>query len=262
MFYADSYSHTTGKMYVANCRIHRMSETNLIVDGAITADKLTANHLNAVNTESGTFQQAYTAPGDDNTTPGAGLKITGGNIEAYGATQTFGGPLIASDGNYMASIGKYLTTTGKGKRYPLNNGTNFTADGKVHLYVWFSNAWRDVYGEEIQYTYTRTGSSQETLWSESIPTDETWFYEYTLIGIMQEINYGAAMIVRGWAYGQNDGGTLTVGYSNQFALGNITSETYPSWDASGTSIRCRIYNSSGYDVKYQLRVIRTVATAA
>jgi hypothetical protein len=137
--------------------MRRANDATLIVDGAITADKLTANHLNAVNTESGTFQQAYTAPGDDNSTPGAGLKITGGNIEAYGASQTFGGTIISSDGNYMVSIGKALTATGQGKRYPLNNGTNFSVDGKIHLYYWASSTWTEyaAFGGTSGYTTNR-----------------------------------------------------------------------------------------------------------
>ena len=121
------------------CR--RAANAELIVDGSITADKLTANHLDAVNTESGTFQQTYTAPGDNNTTPGAGLKITGGKIEAYGLAHSFGGTILSSDGNYMVAIGKYLTGTGLTKRYPLNNSANFTADGQVHFYSWVTSAW-------------------------------------------------------------------------------------------------------------------------
>ena len=143
----------TGQVYVFNdassttrwlaaqivCR--RAANAEMIVDGAITANKLTANHLSAGNTESGTFQQSYTAPGDNNTTPGAGLKITGGAIEAYGDSQTFGGTLISSDGNFMICVGKKLTGTGATKRYPLNNTTNFTQDGRFNAYEWVSSAW-------------------------------------------------------------------------------------------------------------------------
>jgi len=89
----------------------------------------------------GTIQAGYTAPGDDNTTPGAGLKITGGKIEAYGGDQTFGGTILSSDGNYLICIGKYLTATGLTKRYPLNNATNFTADGRIHGYRWNGTGW-------------------------------------------------------------------------------------------------------------------------
>ena len=151
-----------------------MSETNLIVDGAITADKLTANHLNAVNTESGTFQQSYTAPGDDNTTPGAGLKITGGNIEAYGLTHSFGGTIISSDGAFMISIGKFLTATGQTKKYPINNATNFTPlSGCLVGYAWVGSAWVERFrlgnatGGSVMYIFDNGGSGYASLDVES-----------------------------------------------------------------------------------------------
>jgi hypothetical protein len=134
---------TDGALYFTNVTMRRANDATLIVDGAITADKLTANHLNAVNTESGTFQQAYTAPGDNDSTPGAGLKITGGKIEAFGDPHTFGGTIISSDGNYMITIGKALNATGLTKRYPLNNSTNFTVTGRMHFYRWAATDWID-----------------------------------------------------------------------------------------------------------------------
>lgn len=122
--------------------------TNNMLVGSIAAAKLAVDNLSSVTANmglltAGTIQQSYTAPGDDNTTAGAGLKITDGSIEAYGASQTFGGTLLTSDGSYLISAGKYLTDTGKNKKYPLNNGTNFTADGKMHIYLWDSG-WKDV----------------------------------------------------------------------------------------------------------------------
>jgi len=89
----------------------------------------------------GKIEMGYTAPGDNSTTAGAGLKITGGNIEAYGLAHSFGGMLMSSDGNYMACVGKYLTATGLTKRYPINNATNFTSDGRINIYRWSVNSW-------------------------------------------------------------------------------------------------------------------------
>jgi hypothetical protein len=143
-YYDGGHPDHNGYWELQNIQVMEAVDTNLIVDGTITAAKLTANHLSAVNTESGTFQQTYTAPGDNNTTPGAGMKITAGKIEAYGGDQTFGGTIMSSDGNYTVSIGKFLTATGLTKRYPLNNATNFTADGRVHIYKWVTSAWVQV----------------------------------------------------------------------------------------------------------------------
>lgn len=118
--------------------------TNNMLAGSIAAAKLAVSTLSAISADmgtltAGTIQQGYTAPGDDNTTAGAGLKLTNGNIEAYGGTHSFSGTIMSSDGTYMALIGKTLTATGLTKRYPLNDNTNMTADGKIHVYRWASN---------------------------------------------------------------------------------------------------------------------------
>jgi hypothetical protein len=72
------------------------------------------------------------------------MKIAGGVIEAYGGDHVFGGTIMSSDGNYLVLIGKALTTTGRGKRYPLNNGTNMTYDGQNHQYIWDGSNWINV----------------------------------------------------------------------------------------------------------------------
>jgi hypothetical protein len=256
-----------GTYYIDQMIAKRRIDTSLIVDGAITADKLTANHLNAVNTESGTFQQSYTAPGDNNTTPGAGLKITGGNIEAYGSTQTFGGPLIASDGNYMASIGKYLTTTGKGKRYPLNNGTNFTADGKIHLYKWESTVWKPMYGydDETQLEVTKTSATEETIYTDTVPSDCVAIYEFTLLAISVDSATpprGSGHTQKGMFSVQNLGGTLSGNYDEWGQVTYIAAQGWATWVISGTSVNLVATNSSGYDVKYQVHIKRSVLTLA
>ncbi len=81
-------------------------------------------------------------PGDDGATQGTGFKINDlGNFEGWGTDQTFGGTVLSSDGNYMVAIGKSLTAIGWTKQYPLNNATNFTVGGKLHIYSWSGSAW-------------------------------------------------------------------------------------------------------------------------
>jgi hypothetical protein len=92
----------------------------------------------------GSLTQGYTAPGDDNTTPGAGFKVEDGVLEAYGGDHSFGGTILSSDGNYLVAIGKQLTATGLTKRYPLNSDTspdNFDPDGRINVYVWSTSTW-------------------------------------------------------------------------------------------------------------------------
>jgi len=127
-------------------------------------DGIAKFHMGDVNNfvkfdgQTGIIQQGYTAPTDNNTAAGAGIKIVGGKIEAYGGDQTFGGTMISSDGNYMVTIGKYLTATGLTKRYPLNNATNFTADGQVHIYAWDTVPITDTWVEVVDLGKTSDGS--------------------------------------------------------------------------------------------------------
>jgi hypothetical protein len=79
--------------------------------------------------------------------PLAGLKITDGPVEeAYGGTPE--GVVISSDGDYMVCIGKCLTAMGLTKRYPLLNETNFTSDGRVHVYKWGPPTWGEILNVE------------------------------------------------------------------------------------------------------------------
>jgi hypothetical protein len=103
------------------------------------------------------IEQAYTSPGDDNTTPGSGFKLTNGTIEAYGGDQTFGGTIVSSNGGYLVSIGKFLTANGLTKRYPLNNAINFTVDGRIHMYFWDTVPTVDTWAE-IAHLGDATGS--------------------------------------------------------------------------------------------------------
>jgi hypothetical protein len=120
--------------------------TNAMLAGSIAASKLSVSELSAISANmgtltAGTIQQSYTAPGDDNSTPGAGFKLSSGALEAYGNSHAFGGNLVSSDGNYMVSIGRTLTATGKTKRYPLHNATNFTENGRLELWKWETDTW-------------------------------------------------------------------------------------------------------------------------
>ena len=117
-------------------------------DDYLKYDPTNGLRLSGAISVGGSITQNYTAPGDDNTTPGAGFKVEDGNLEAYGLDHAFGGAILSSDGNYMVCIGKYLTSGlngGLSKRYPLNNSQNFTEDGKIHIYYW-SSGW-------IEYIY-------------------------------------------------------------------------------------------------------------
>ena len=73
-------------------------------------------------------------------TPGAGLRIADGGLEAYGLGHVFGGTMLISDGNFLVAIGKYLTASGLEKKYFPNNDTYVTADGQMHIYKWDDSA--------------------------------------------------------------------------------------------------------------------------
>jgi len=131
---------------------------NLFIDGSvharsitaysISADRLSATHLDAYNTSSAIFQQSYSAPGDNNWNPGTGLKITGGRIEAYGSSHALGGRLVSNDGYSLHVAGGTLTGTGIYKRYPLVSDTNVSTYGGLSAaYKWNASSarWAPVY---------------------------------------------------------------------------------------------------------------------
>jgi hypothetical protein len=125
-----NYNSPSGGYYeIQDIRIEEKVPTGLIVDGAIRTDQI--------------YSGSYTPPGDDNVTPGAGMKldVDSGKIEAYGNAHSLGGDLVSSDGNWMVSVGKSLTATGLFKRYPLHNATNFASTGQIHIYRWSGSAW-------------------------------------------------------------------------------------------------------------------------
>jgi len=140
-WYTTSFA--AGNWHLTNVRCRRENDADLIVDGAIRTSKI--------------YSGLYTPPGDNNSVPGAGMKldVDGGKIEAYGDSHSFGGNFVSSDGNYMISTGRYLTATGLAKRYPLQNSTNFTADGQIHLYKWSVNTWVEL----ANFGYKLTGGS-------------------------------------------------------------------------------------------------------
>jgi hypothetical protein len=253
-----NYGGTAGYWEIQDAQVKEAVDADLIVDGTISADKLTANHLSATNTESGTFQQSYAAPSDNNTSAGTGLKITGGNIEAYGNTQTFGGPLIASNGTYLAAIGKSFTGTGATKRYPLNNSTNFNTDGKIHLYAWYNSLWNDMTGEETQTESSGSGTTL-TLWDQATTSGESFLYDVRIVGIctVGSGQVGKSVSFAGLAVGHNISGTLTHSWAAdmQYA-GGITGAGNPQIVSSGTNLQVTMANANSYTIKWKTNIIK------
>jgi len=153
-------------------------------DGIFIGD---ASNYFEYTTANAKIQAGYTAPGDDDTTPGAGLKIDGGKIEAYGGDHTFGGTIMSSDGNYMVLIGKQLTATGLTKRYPLNNATNMTADGQIHLYHFETTDWKELmdlgtstFGSDVGIMGVRIRNSQVGIYAQDM-TGNCTYGEYIIL---------------------------------------------------------------------------------
>jgi len=153
-------------------------------DGIFIGD---ASNYFEYTTANAKIQAGYTAPGDDDTTAGAGLKIDAGKIEAYGGDHTFGGTIMSSDGNYMVLIGKQLTATGLTKRYPLNNATNMTADGQIHLYHFETTDWKELldlgtstFGSDVGVIGVRIRNSQVGIYAQDM-TGNCTYGEYIIL---------------------------------------------------------------------------------
>jgi hypothetical protein len=93
-----------GTYYIDQMVGKRRIDTDLIVDGAITAAKITAG---AISTDK--------------------LDVVN---------------MVANDGNYLVSVGWYLTATTT--QYPAPTTANFTADGQTHFYRWSGSAWQEI----------------------------------------------------------------------------------------------------------------------
>jgi hypothetical protein len=95
---------TDGALYFTNVTMRRANDATLIVDGAITAAKITAG------------------------------AITTDKLDVVN--------MVANDGNYLISVGWYLTATST--QYPAPTTANFTADGQTHFYRWSGSAWQEI----------------------------------------------------------------------------------------------------------------------
>lgn len=84
--------------------------------------------------------------------PGLGFALGKNAARFHGGETGFnlgvGGPVVAANGVYLTSMGCYVTATGKKKRWPALNNTNFAMDGQTHWYVWdtapSAGAWAEV----------------------------------------------------------------------------------------------------------------------
>lgn len=241
---------------------------NNIAAGQIAASKISVSNLSSIHANMGSITAGtvtssnYTPPGNNNSTAGVGMKLdaTNGTIEAYGSTQSFGGPLVASDGEYMAVVGKYLTDTGAAIRYPLNNGTNFTADGRVHTYHWDGYSWRNMGGDISQYEGSSSASTID-FWSQSIPEGSAFMYEVTITAVISDGTYvGYGIWHKFYVGATNIGGTLYVAMS--FSQGPFigvqpaSGLSSPFVTYSGTTLYARIYNTSNHTIKYQISIIK------
>jgi hypothetical protein len=92
---------SAGYYYVSNPVIRRAGDGELIVDGAITAAKITAG------------------------------SITADKLDVVN--------MVASDGNYLVSVGWYLNNLSIHSPTPTSG--YFTADGRIHIYKWVTSAW-------------------------------------------------------------------------------------------------------------------------
>jgi hypothetical protein len=199
----------------------------------------------------------YAAPTGSN--EGVGFKVNdSGNLEAYGTSQALMGRIVTRNASYMVCIGCYANVSYLTTRYAPINSTYFPTDGKVHTYVWDTtlSKWIDMYGEEFQVEGEVVDISYPiTLFSETVPTDTCYWYEYKVMMMDKAWTPGAASVYSGSAWAQNDGGTLTCGYyaGGAASFNHISSQGAPEWTTSGTTAIFRLPSGDGNNVHINYR---------